>query len=73
GRDAPAFFEKMALGKKDFRFFAEIRVNQRGKTLKAYRQGGLVAVQAGIEEAYRNWESLEAALRGLEAIETKTH
>ena len=49
GRDAPAFFEKMALGKKDFRFFAEIRVNQRGKTLKAYRQGGLVAVQAGIE------------------------
>ena len=47
-----------------------------------YRQDGarvaqgrarLEAVQAGIEEAYRNWESLEAALRGLEAIETKTH
>lgn len=48
-REAPAFFEKIASGKNDFRFFAEIRVNQRGKTLKGYRQGGLVAVQAGIE------------------------
>ncbi|MFA6500122.1 MAG: RiPP maturation radical SAM C-methyltransferase [Desulfurivibrionaceae bacterium] len=49
GREAPTFFAKMASGKKDFRFFAEIRVNQRGETLKTYRQGGLVAVQAGIE------------------------
>jgi ribosomal peptide maturation radical SAM protein 1 len=49
GREAPAFFEKMESSKKDFRFFAEIRVNQRGETLKTYRQGGLVAVQAGIE------------------------
>ncbi len=48
-RDAPTFFATMASGKKDFRFFAEIRVNQRGETLKTYRQGGLVAVQAGIE------------------------
>ncbi|MFA6148410.1 MAG: ATP-binding cassette domain-containing protein [bacterium] len=31
----------------------------------------LEAVQAGIEEAYDRWESLEAALRDLEAIETK--
>ena len=49
GREAPAFFEKMASGEKDFRFFAEIRVNQRGEILKGYREGGLVAVQSGIE------------------------
>jgi ribosomal peptide maturation radical SAM protein 1 len=49
GREAAPFFAKMASGKKDFRFFAELRVNQRGETLKGYRQGGLVAVQAGIE------------------------
>ena len=49
GREAPDFFARMAQGKKDFRFFAEIRVNQRGEVLKGYRQGGLVAVQAGIE------------------------
>ncbi len=49
GREATPFFAKMASGKKDFRFFAELRVNQRGETLKGYRQGGLVAVQAGIE------------------------
>jgi ribosomal peptide maturation radical SAM protein 1 len=49
GREAPVFFEKMAAGQNDFRFFAEIRVNQRGETLKTYRQGGLAAVQAGIE------------------------
>ena len=44
-----------------------------------YRQDGgrvaqgrarLEAVQTEIEEAYRNWESLEAALRELEAIES---
>jgi hypothetical protein len=43
-----------------------------------YRQEGtrvaqgrarLEAVQTGIEEAYLRWESLEAALRELEAIE----
>ena len=49
GREATPFFAKMASGKKDFRFFAELRVNQRGEILKGYRQGGLVAVQAGIE------------------------
>ena len=49
GREATPFFAKMALCKKDFRFFAELRVNQRGEVLKGYRQGGLVAVQAGIE------------------------
>jgi ATP-binding cassette subfamily F protein uup len=31
----------------------------------------LEAVQTGIEEAYRRWESLEAALKDLEAIEAK--
>ena len=49
GREAAPFFAKMASGKKDFCFFAELRVNQRGETLKGYREGGLVAVQAGIE------------------------
>ena len=49
GREAAPFFAKMASGTRDFRFFAELRVNQRGETLKGYRQGGLVAVQAGIE------------------------
>ena len=49
GREAAPFFAKMASGTKDFRFFAELRVNQRGETLRGYRQGGLVAVQAGIE------------------------
>ena len=49
GRDSETFFKKMAAGEKDFRFFAEIRVNQRGEILRTYRQGGLVAVQAGIE------------------------
>ncbi|MDG4476244.1 RiPP maturation radical SAM C-methyltransferase [Thiovibrio frasassiensis] len=49
GREAPDFFARMDASKKDFRFFAEIRVNQRGDILKQYRQGGLVAVQAGIE------------------------
>jgi len=28
-------------------------------------------LQTGIEEAYHRWESLEAALRELEAIEAK--
>jgi ATP-binding cassette subfamily F protein uup len=45
-----------------------------------YRQDGarvaqgrarLEAVQAEIEEAYRRWESLEAALKDLEAIDAK--
>jgi hypothetical protein len=45
-----------------------------------YRQDGgrvaqgrarLEAVQTGIEEAYRRWESLETALRELDAIEAK--
>ncbi len=49
GRDAAPFFARIAAGTKDFRFFAELRVNQRGETLQGYRQGGLVAVQAGIE------------------------
>jgi ribosomal peptide maturation radical SAM protein 1 len=49
GREAAPFFATMASGTKDFRFFAELRVNQRGETLQGYRQGGLVAVQAGIE------------------------
>lgn len=49
GREADAFFARMAAGDRDFCFFAEIRVNQRGETLKGFRQGGLTAAQAGIE------------------------
>ena len=37
----------------------------------AQARARLEAVQAGIEDAYRLWESLEASLRELEAIEAK--
>jgi len=48
-RDALLFFDKLAEIGKDFRFFAEIRTDQRGNSLSVFRQGGLVAAQAGIE------------------------
>ncbi len=48
-KEAERFFPALAAAGKDFRFFAEIRVTQRGRSLAAFRQGGLVTVQAGIE------------------------
>ena len=46
---AEDFFTAMASSAKDVRFFAEIRMSQRGRALRTYRRGGLVRVQAGIE------------------------
>lgn len=46
---AEDFFAAMASSAKDVRFFAEIRMSQRGSTLRTFRRGGLVRVQAGIE------------------------
>jgi ribosomal peptide maturation radical SAM protein 1 len=48
-KESDIFFEKIASLNRDYRFFAEIRVSQRGKSLQTLRRGGLVAVQAGIE------------------------
>ncbi|MGV1098447.1 RiPP maturation radical SAM C-methyltransferase [Thiovibrio sp. JS02] len=48
-REAVPFFDSLAAAGNDFRFFAEIRINQRGGTLAAFRRGGLATVQAGIE------------------------
>lgn len=42
---------------------------RRDGALVAQDRARLDAMQAGVEEAYRRWESLEAALRELEAIE----
>lgn len=67
GGEAAPFFARMASGTKDFRFFAELRVNQRGETLKGYRQGGLVAVQAGIESLSQGL--LERMCKGATVIE----
>lgn len=47
-REAGAFFARMTESRKDYRFFAELRVNQRSD-LALYRRGGLTSVQAGIE------------------------
>jgi len=46
--EAGPFFARMADSGRDYRFFAELRINQR-PDLALYRQGGLTSVQAGIE------------------------
>lgn len=46
---AEDFFAAMAASAGDVRFFAEIRMSQRGSALRTFRRGGLVQVQAGIE------------------------
>lgn len=48
-RESKQFFKAMAALDRDYRFFAEIRVNQRGPVLETFRKGGLATVQAGIE------------------------
>ncbi len=48
-KDSIAFFQDIAATGHDYRFFAEIRVNQRGETLATYAKGGLATVQVGIE------------------------
>ncbi|MEW6520955.1 MAG: RiPP maturation radical SAM C-methyltransferase [Thermodesulfobacteriota bacterium] len=48
-RDALAFFATMADTGMDFRFFAEVRADQRGRAMEISRRGGLTSVQVGIE------------------------
>ena len=51
------------------RSMADPAFYRKAGTRVAQGMARLKAVQAEIEEAYRRWESLEAALKELEAIE----
>ena len=53
------------------RSMADPAFYRRDGALVAQGRARLEAVQTGIEEAYRRWESLEGTLRDLEAIEPK--
>ncbi len=53
------------------RSMADPAFYRRDGALVAQGRARLEAVQAEIEEAYHRWESLEAALRELGAIEAK--
>ena len=48
-KEAVAFFETMGHSGRDFRFFAEIRADYRGRAMEISRKGGLTSVQVGIE------------------------
>jgi len=48
-RSSVEFFTRIAAERRDYRFFGEIRVSQRGEQLAACRRGGLTSVQAGFE------------------------
>ena len=48
-RGSVEFFSRLSKGPRDYRFFGEIRVSQRGEQLAVCRRGGLTAVQAGFE------------------------
>ena len=48
-RDSLEFFDRCANEPGDYRFFAEIRASQRGSELARLQQGGLDAIQVGIE------------------------
>ena len=43
------FFEQLAKEQRDYRFFGEIRVSQRGEQLATCCRGGLKSIQAGFE------------------------
>ncbi|MBU0728381.1 MAG: RiPP maturation radical SAM C-methyltransferase [Proteobacteria bacterium] len=47
--DAVVFFKETGKSQQDFRFFAEVRVNQCGENLAFMKNGGLAVVQVGIE------------------------
>ncbi|MFC1524103.1 RiPP maturation radical SAM C-methyltransferase [Thermodesulfobacteriota bacterium] len=47
--ESKRFFQKMAVSRKDWNFFGEIRVNQKAEVLAQFKRGGLSVVQAGIE------------------------
>jgi len=53
------------------RSMADPAFYRRDGALVAKDRARLEAVQVGIEEAYHDWESLEAALKELEAIDAK--
>lgn len=65
--EAERFFTVMAGQGKDLRFFAEVRVGQRGESLRAFRRGGLVRVQAGIEALSQGL--LDRMVKGATVIE----
>lgn len=65
--EAERFFAAIASEKKDLRFFAEVRVGQRGEALAAFRRGGLVRVQAGIEALSQSL--LDRMVKGATVIE----
>lgn len=48
-KDSISFFGKLAEQKRDFRFFAEIRIPRQSEDLSIYKNGGLDTVQVGIE------------------------
>jgi ribosomal peptide maturation radical SAM protein 1 len=62
-KDAVAFFETMSHAGRDFRFFAEIRADHRGRAMEISRKGGLTSVQVGIE-AFSN-SLLEKMVKGV--------
>lgn len=66
-KDAATFFTTMARSAHDYRFFAEIRADYRGTMLDQSRQGGLVAVQVGIE-SFSN-SLLQKFAKGVTVIE----
>ncbi len=43
------FFDRLSKQHRDYRFFGEIRVSQRGEQLARCRRGGLRSIQAGFE------------------------
>jgi hypothetical protein len=47
--ETDSFFEKTQAADKDFRFFAEIRAMRQPANFSAYRRGGLIEIQVGIE------------------------
>lgn len=48
-RASVEFFKRLAEEQRDYRFFGEIRVSQRGEQLTTCRRGGLKSIQAGFE------------------------
>jgi len=69
-RDAEAGISALEAERDELqRSMADPAFYRQEGTLVAHGRARLKAVQAEIEEAYRLWESLEAALRELEAID----
>ncbi|MCJ7600909.1 MAG: radical SAM protein, partial [Desulfobulbaceae bacterium] len=66
-KDSVAFFETMSHAGRDFRFFAEIRADHRGRVMEISRKGGLTSVQVGIE-AFSN-SLLEKMCKGVTVME----